>query len=53
MRPDLDAYAAELDDREAAIEQTELEIAEGTIPGDGIFLVGDDIEPGTHRGNVA
>jgi hypothetical protein len=50
---DLDAHAAELDDREAAIEQAELEIAEGTIPGDGIFLVGEDIEPGTYRGNVA
>lgn len=50
---DLDAYAAELEVREAAIEQTELETAEGTIPGDGIFLVGEDIEPGTYRGNVA
>lgn len=49
---DLDAYAEELTDREAAIEQTELEVTEGTIPGDGIFIVGDDIEPGTYRGNV-
>lgn len=43
----------ELDDREAAIEETELEIAEDTMPGDGVFLVGDDIEPGTYRGNAA
>jgi hypothetical protein len=44
---DLDAYAEELTDREAAIEQTELDVTEGTIPGDGIFLVGEDIESGT------
>lgn len=46
---DIEQREAELDEREAAVEQTETEIAEGTIPGDGTWLVGDDIQPGTYR----
>lgn len=52
----LDQRAAELDQREAdvaareaAVTTTEQEIAAGTIPGDGIFLVGTDIQPGQYR----
>ncbi|WP_112138426.1 hypothetical protein [Glycomyces dulcitolivorans] len=46
---DLDARGAELDEREQAITETEEEIEENTIPGDGIWVVGDEIEPGTYK----
>lgn len=47
----LDGRAAELDEREEALGAAELEVEEGTIPGSGLFLVGEDIEPGTYRGD--
>jgi hypothetical protein len=52
----LEARAAELDQREAdlaareaAVAETEQEAAEGTIPGDGTYLVGSDIQAGEYR----
>ena len=39
--------------REEAVTATELAIEEGTIPGNGIFLVGTDVQPGTYRGGGA
>jgi hypothetical protein len=49
----LDARKAELDAREKKLTGLEAEIAANTIPGDGIFLVGQDIKPGQYRGNQA
>jgi TolA-binding protein len=46
---DLDERGQGLDDREAAITDAENEIEENTIPGDGIWLVGDDISPGVYQ----
>ncbi|MFW6205115.1 MAG: hypothetical protein ACOC96_09095 [Actinomycetota bacterium] len=48
---ELEEQASALDEREEAIAGAEQEVEEGTIPGDGVFLVGDDIEPGTYRGD--
>lgn len=45
---ELDERAAELDSREEEIAAAELEIEENTIPGDGVFVVGEDIEAGTY-----
>lgn len=48
---ELDERAAELDEREAAIADAEAEVeaeAANTMPGDGIFIVGEDIEPGEY-----
>ena len=39
----------DLRDRETAIVGEEARIAAGTIPGDGIWTVGDEIEPGTYK----
>lgn len=50
---ELDQRSAGLDAREAAISGQEAAIEAGTVPGDGIFLVGTDIQPGTYRGNAA
>jgi hypothetical protein len=50
---ELEQREADLAAREAAVAQTETEIAENTIPGDGIFLVGDDINPGEYRSQAA
>jgi hypothetical protein len=38
-----------LDDRASEIREVEREIEEGSIPGNGIWLVGEDIAPGTYR----
>lgn len=46
---DLDAREEELDQREESISATETEIEENTIPGSGVYMVGEDIEPGTYR----
>jgi hypothetical protein len=35
--------------REKAVGSTEATIAANTIPGDGTFLVGKDVKPGTYR----
>lgn len=50
---ELEQREADVAAREAAASQTETEIAENTIPGDGIFLVGDDINPGEYRSQAA
>lgn len=41
--------ATALDEREADLTATEREIEEHTIPGSGVYLVGEDIQPGTYR----
>jgi hypothetical protein len=46
---ELDQREADLAEREAAVTATEAEIAAGTIPGDGIFIVGDEVAPGEYR----
>ncbi len=38
-----------MDQREEDISATEREIAENTFPGNGTYLVGEDIKPGTYR----
>ncbi len=45
----LQSLATELDERDEALSATETEIAENTIPGSGVYLVGEDIKPGTYR----
>ena len=47
----LDARAAKLDEREEGLDAAELEIEEGIVPGTGLFLVGEDIQPRTYRGH--
>lgn len=46
---DLDTREEELDGREESISASETEIEENTIPGSGVYRVGEDIEPGTYR----
>ncbi len=53
---DLDARAADLDGREAAVTAREdavtvleQQAADGSIPGDGVYLVGEEVAPGTYR----
>lgn len=48
----LETLKAELAARESKISTAEKVAAENTIPGEGVFLVGTDIKPGTYRGNV-
>lgn len=45
----LDDREAALDDREAGLTQAEEKQAANTIPGDGVFEVGVDIQPGTYK----
>lgn len=45
---ELESLASELDEREGSITATATEIEENTIPGSGVFLVGEDIQPGTY-----
>lgn len=66
LQAELDALSAELDTRQAALDQRQAEldaraeaisgqeaaVEAGTFPGDGTFLVGTDIQPGTYRGNA-
>jgi hypothetical protein len=49
LQEGLEAREAELDERAAELDQIEDEIAAGTFPGNGTFLVGTDIEPGQYR----
>lgn len=49
QQQDMDRRAAELDEREAAIQTSEAIAAESTFSGDGTFLVGQEIMPGTWR----
>ncbi|MFD6814528.1 hypothetical protein [Enteractinococcus coprophilus] len=46
---ELQTLASELDERDEALTATEQEIEENTIPGSGIYLIGEDIKPGTYR----
>ncbi|MGH3519343.1 MAG: hypothetical protein ACRDQ7_18370 [Haloechinothrix sp.] len=53
---ELDSRAAELDERESALDERQADltaeedaIAANTVPGSGIFVVGEDIEPGTYK----
>ncbi|GAA1157988.1 hypothetical protein [Nesterenkonia sandarakina] len=46
---DLDTREEELDQREESISTSETEIEENTIPGSGVYMVGEDIQPGTYR----
>lgn len=46
---ELQTLASELDERDEALTATETEIEENTIPGSGVYLVGEDIKPGTYR----
>jgi hypothetical protein len=48
---EVSAQEAELDERADAVSAQEAEHEEGTIPGSGVFLVGDDIKAGTYRGD--
>ncbi|MGH8826982.1 MAG: hypothetical protein ACRDVZ_05130, partial [Jiangellaceae bacterium] len=50
---ELDTRSSDLDARDAAVTATEAQFEAGTIPGDGIYLVGTDIQPGEYRGNPA
>jgi hypothetical protein len=45
----LDDREAGLDDREAAVETTEEQVVASTIPGDGVYVVGEDIDAGEYR----
>lgn len=45
----LDDIEAGLDAREEDLTQTEAEIEANTIPGDGIWVVGDEIQPGVYK----
>jgi hypothetical protein len=47
----LDSREAALDERAAAISTQERAIEESTFGGDGIYVVGSDIAPGTYRSN--
>lgn len=48
-KANLDEREAGLDDRESAVTEAEEEAAANTITGDGLYVIGDDIEPGTYR----
>jgi len=45
---ELNALAAELDERETSISDAEEAVAANTV-GDGVWVVGVDMEPGTYR----
>ncbi|GAB3188065.1 hypothetical protein [Nesterenkonia suensis] len=49
---ELEELEGELETREEDVSATELEIEENTIPGSGVYLVGEDIQPGTYRMNL-
>lgn len=46
---DLDARESDLQEWEDSLTETEAEIEAGTIPGDGIWVVGGEVEPGVYR----
>lgn len=46
---ELDQRSADLDTREQELVATEQQIEANTIPGDGTYLVGTDIQPGQYR----
>lgn len=48
-KKDLDVRARELDDREKAVKATETELANNSIPGDGVYVVGKDVKAGVYK----
>jgi hypothetical protein len=46
---ELDAREADIAAREAALAEQEAAVEAGTVLGDGVFLVGSDIQPGEYR----
>lgn len=48
LRAELDARAQQLDAREAALAPKEAAAQAGTIPGDGVYVVGQDVPPGSY-----
>jgi hypothetical protein len=46
---ELDAREADIAAREAALDEQDAAVEAGTIPGDGVFLVGSDIRAGEYR----
>jgi hypothetical protein len=46
---ELDAREAEVAGREVAVTGLEQQAADGGLPGDGIYLVGTEVAPGTYR----
>jgi Tfp pilus assembly protein PilN len=46
---DLEELKARLDDREQQLAQQEEAIEANTIPGDGIWMVGDEVQPGIYK----
>lgn len=46
---ELQSLATELEERDEELTTAEHEIEENTIPGSGVYLVGEDIKPGTYR----
>ncbi|MBA0125079.1 hypothetical protein H0B56_05940 [Haloechinothrix sp. YIM 98757] len=52
LESEVESRSHDLDERAEKIEEAELEIEEGTVPGDGVWVVGEDIEAGTYRGNA-
>ncbi|MDA8371796.1 MAG: OmpH family outer membrane protein [Nocardiopsaceae bacterium] len=46
---DLDGREEDLDEREEEISETETSIEENTFPGNGTYVVGEDIKAGTYR----
>ena len=49
----LERRAGELDDREAQVTGLEEAWEEGTVPGDGRFRVGSDIQPGVYQAEAS
>ncbi|GAB3218895.1 hypothetical protein GCM10027447_00390 [Glycomyces halotolerans] len=46
---ELDGFESDLEEREEAVTQTEAEVEANTIDGDGIWVVGEEIEPGIYK----
>lgn len=49
LAAELDETAAELDEREAEVTETEQVAADSEFPGSGLYVVGEDVEPGEYR----
>jgi uncharacterized protein YlxW (UPF0749 family) len=45
----MESQQAELAAREQAVAVAEAKKAASTFPGDGVYLVGDDVQPGTYK----
>lgn len=49
----LDKRGADLDKRSQDLTTQEKQVGANTIPGDGVYLVGKDIQPGTYRNEAS